>query len=91
MSRFRPALEPRPSPGETSEGVAKAWVNLWSLQKRPSGLVEPYELTRLREEARPIGLALEAVALEEIDLIVSRGGRRSIRRCGLTPMSWTGR
>ena len=48
-------MEPRPSPRETSEAIAKAWVNLWILQKRPSGLVEPYELTRLREEARPIG------------------------------------
>lgn len=57
-------------------------MNLWILQKKPSGLVEPYELTRLREEARQMGVALEAVAPEEIDLIVSRGGRRSIRRCG---------
>ena len=45
-------------------------------------MVEPYELGRLREEARRLGIALEAVAPEEIDLIVSRGGRRSIGRCG---------
>ena len=57
-------------------------VNLWILQKRPRGLVEPYELMRLREEARQLGIALEAVAPEEIDLIVRRDGRRSIRRCG---------
>ena len=59
-----------------------ASVKLWILQKRPRGLVEPYELTRLREEARQLEIALEAVAPEEIDLIVSRDGRRSIRRCG---------
>ncbi len=57
-------------------------MDLWILQKRPSGLLEPYELTRLREEARALGVRVEAVAPEEIDLIVSRGGRRSIRRCG---------
>ena len=57
-------------------------MDLWILQKRPSGAVEPYELTRLREEARHLGLRAEAVAPEEIDLIVSRGGSRSIRRCG---------
>ena len=57
-------------------------MNLWILQKRPQGLLEPYELGRMREEARSLGMALEAVAPEEIDLIVSRGGRRSIRRCG---------
>jgi gamma-F420-2:alpha-L-glutamate ligase len=58
-------------------------MDLWILQKRPSGLLEPYELTRLREEARELGIRVEAVAPEEIDLIVSRGGRRSIRRCGI--------
>jgi len=58
-------------------------MNLWILQKRPSGLLEPYELTRLREEARALSIRVEAVAPEEIDLIVSRGGRRSIRRCGI--------
>ncbi|MDP4881589.1 MAG: hypothetical protein NWR11_05510, partial [Cyanobium sp. MAG_137] len=57
-------------------------MNLWVLHKRPSGMVEPYELMRLREEARALDIRFEAVALEEIDLIVSRGGRRSIRRCG---------
>jgi gamma-F420-2:alpha-L-glutamate ligase len=58
-------------------------MDLWILQKRPSGLLEPYELTRLREEARALNIRVEAVAPEEIDLIVSRGGRRSIRRCGI--------
>ena len=58
-------------------------MDLWILQKRPSGLLEPYELTRLREEARELDIRVEAVAPEEIDLIVSRGGRRSIRRCGI--------
>ncbi len=58
-------------------------MDLWILQKRPSGLLEPFELTRLREEARELGIRVEAVAPEEIDLIVSRGGRRSIRRCGI--------
>jgi RimK family alpha-L-glutamate ligase len=57
-------------------------MDFWILQKRPCGAVEPYELMRLREEARQLGLRAEAVAPEEIDLIVSRGGRRSIRRCG---------
>ena len=57
-------------------------MNLWVLQKRQQGLVESYELGRLCEEARNLGVALEAVAPEEIDLIVSSGGRRSIRRCG---------
>lgn len=57
-------------------------MNLWILQKRPVGLLEPYELTRLREEARALDIHVEAVAPEEIDLIVSRGGRRAIRRCG---------
>jgi hypothetical protein len=46
-------------------------------------LLEPYALTRLREEARALNTRGEAVAPEEIDLIVSRGGRRSIRRCGI--------
>lgn len=58
-------------------------MDLWILQKRPAGLLEPYELTRLREEARALNIRVEAVAPEEIDLIVSRGGRRSIRRCGI--------
>lgn len=57
-------------------------MNLWILQKRPAGLLEPYELNRLREEARALDIHVEAVAPEEIDLIVSRGGRRAIRRCG---------
>ena len=75
-------MDPWPPTRENSGVLAEAGMNLWILQTRPSGLVEPYELTRLREEARPMGVALEAVAPEEIDLIVSRGGRRSIRRCG---------
>lgn len=58
-------------------------MNLWILQKRPSGMLEPYEMSRLREEARSLNIHVEAVAPEEIDLIVSRGGRRSIRRCGV--------
>ena len=58
-------------------------MDFWILQKRPSGPVEPYELSRLREEARFLGMRAEAVAPEEIDLIVSRGGPRSIRRCGI--------
>jgi len=58
-------------------------MDLWILQKRQSNLVEPYELTRLREEARALAIRLEAVAPDEVDLIVSRGGRRSIRRCGI--------
>jgi len=58
-------------------------MNLWILQKRSPGLVEPYELSRLREEARHLDVFVDAVAPEDIDLIVSRGGRRSIRRCGV--------
>ncbi len=57
-------------------------MDLWILQKRPPGAVEPYELMRLREEARHLGFRAEAVAPEEIDLVVSCNGRRSIRRCG---------
>jgi hypothetical protein len=57
-------------------------MHLWTLQKPPSGLVEPYESARLREEARELGLQLETVAPQQIDLVVSRCGRRSIRRCG---------
>ena len=57
-------------------------MHLWTLQKPASGLVEPYESARLREEARELGLQLEIVAPQEIDLVVSRCGRRSIRRCG---------
>ena len=68
---------------QTKHGVLAGFaMNLWVLQKRPTGLVEPYELTRLREEARALDIRFEAVAPEDIDLIVSRGGQRSIRRCG---------
>lgn len=63
--------------------LAAPAMQLWILQKRPSaGVVEPYELGRLREEARRLGVLLDSVDPQEIDLIVSRGGRRSIRRCG---------
>jgi|688.fasta_scaffold197387_4 RimK family alpha-L-glutamate ligase len=57
-------------------------MDLWILQARPTNQLEPYELTRLREEARELGLRVDVVAPQEIDLIVSSGGRRSIRRCG---------
>ncbi|MCS5692590.1 hypothetical protein NZK33_11410 [Cyanobium sp. FGCU-6] len=42
-------------------------------------MVEPNELTRMPEEIRQLGFALQAVAPEEIHLIVSRVDRRSIR------------
>jgi gamma-F420-2:alpha-L-glutamate ligase len=58
-------------------------MDLWILQARPAHPQEPYELTRLRDEARELGIRLEAVAPQEIDLTVSSGGRRSIRRCGI--------
>ncbi|MEB3266432.1 MAG: RimK family alpha-L-glutamate ligase [Cyanobacteriota bacterium] len=58
-------------------------MNLWILQK-PSGDEEPpaYEDVRFQEEARVLGITLDLVRSDEIDLIVTRGGRRSIRRCG---------
>jgi RimK family alpha-L-glutamate ligase len=58
-------------------------MKLWILQKQ--GLkADPvaYESTRFLEEARVLGIDLELVAAEEIDLIVSRDGPRSIRRGG---------
>lgn len=58
-------------------------MNLWILQRRPSDLLEPYEWTRLREEARELNVNVEIVAPADIDLIVSGGGRRAIRRCGV--------
>lgn len=68
--------------GVHSESPGRLFMDLWILQNRPMAVVEPYELMRLREEARGLGLRAEAVTPDEIDLIVSRGGRRSIRRCG---------
>jgi gamma-F420-2:alpha-L-glutamate ligase len=58
-------------------------IRLWILQR----LVDrteclSYEAARFIEEARVLGIQLELVASEEIDLIVSRGGARSIRKCG---------
>lgn len=35
-------------------------------------LLEPYEMTRLREEARSLNIHVEAVEPDEIDLIVMR-------------------
>lgn len=58
-------------------------IRLWILQRladRTEGL--SYEAARFIEEARVLGIQLELVASEEIDLIVSRGGARSIRKCG---------
>jgi hypothetical protein len=53
-------------------------MNLWILQK--SSADHPsYEEQRFREEGRILDIDLQVVAPDEIDLIVSRGGRRSIR------------
>lgn len=58
-------------------------LRLWVLQRLAVGTEAlSYEAARFIEEARVLGLELELVAAEEIDLIVSRGGARSIRRCG---------
>ncbi|MEB3352512.1 MAG: RimK family alpha-L-glutamate ligase [Cyanobacteriota bacterium] len=58
-------------------------MKLWILQK-PVGVegTPAYEDARLHEEARVLGIELETVAPDTIDLIVTRGGRRSVRRCG---------
>jgi len=56
-------------------------LKLWILQK-PSPAGPAYEELRFREEARILGIALEMVSPDEIDLIVTRGGRRSIRLRG---------
>jgi len=56
-------------------------MNLWILQKPMAG-GPSYEELRFREEARILGIALEVVSPDEIDLIVTRGGRRSIRLRG---------
>jgi len=73
---------PRMGPGQAQQ---QRWLvmNLWILQRRPSDLLEPYEWTRLREEARELNVNVEIVAPADIDLIVSGGGRRAIRRCGV--------
>ncbi|MEO1002904.1 MAG: RimK family alpha-L-glutamate ligase [Cyanobacteria bacterium J06638_7] len=53
-------------------------MKLWILQKACAAGAT-YEVTRLLEESRVLGIDLELVAPDEIDLIVTRGGRRSIR------------
>jgi RimK family alpha-L-glutamate ligase len=58
-------------------------MRLWILQRlvdRAESL--SYESARFIEEARVLGIELALVAPEEIDLLVNRGGARSIRRCG---------
>ncbi|MFM7642168.1 MAG: RimK family alpha-L-glutamate ligase, partial [Cyanobium sp.] len=58
-------------------------MKLWILQQLADGATDlPYEAIRFLEEARVLGIELEIVSSEEIDLIVTRGGARSIRRCG---------
>jgi RimK family alpha-L-glutamate ligase len=58
-------------------------MKLWILQKQgQTPESASYESTRFLEEARVLGIDLELVASEEIDLIVSRDGPRSIRRGG---------
>ena len=54
-------------------------MNLWILQKPMAG-GPSYEELRFREEARILGIALEVVSPDEIDLIVTRGGRCSNRQ-----------
>lgn len=56
-------------------------LTLWILQKA-AATGPSYEELRFREEARILGIALEVVCPDEIDLIVTRGGRRSIRLRG---------
>lgn len=56
-------------------------LTLWILQKA-AATGPSYEELRFREEARILGIALEVVSPDEIDLIVTRGGRRSIRLRG---------
>ncbi|MFM7754382.1 MAG: RimK family alpha-L-glutamate ligase, partial [Cyanobium sp.] len=51
-------------------------MKLWILLK-PSPAGPAYEELRFREEARVLGIALELVSPDEIDLIVTRGGRRT--------------
>lgn len=59
-------------------------MKLWILQSaRPArSSIPTYEEQRFREEAHILGTDIEFVGAEEIDLIVTRGGSRSIRRCG---------
>ena len=58
-------------------------MKLWILQRQAKEKeFLSYESARFLEEARVLGIDLDLVAAEEIDLIVSRGGARSIRRCG---------
>lgn len=60
-------------------------MKLWILQRHtPSMGVEclSYEASRFLEEARVLGIDLTLVAAEEIDLIVSREGPRSVRYRG---------
>jgi len=56
-------------------------MKLWILQQPFHGGAH-YEHQRFQDEARILGIDLEIVAPEAIDLIVSRGGRRSIRLHG---------
>ena len=58
-------------------------MKLWILQRRPEeeGPLA-YQDRRLHEEARVLGIELETISPDVIDLIVTRGGRRSVRRCG---------
>lgn len=48
MHLYRKSLEPWLL-RKNSDMVAEACMNLWILQKRPSGLAVPYELARLRD------------------------------------------
>jgi hypothetical protein len=58
-------------------------MKLWILQKQGQSVESAsYESTRFLEEARVLGIDVQLVASEEIDLIVSRDGPRSIRRSG---------
>lgn len=58
-------------------------MKLWILQRHADGAeLLSYEAARFIEEARVLGIDLALVSATEIDLIVSRGGARSIRRCG---------
>jgi gamma-F420-2:alpha-L-glutamate ligase len=59
-------------------------MKLWILQSAtsPSPTTPTYEEQRFREEAHILGTDLEFVGANEIDLIVTRGGSRSIRRHG---------
>ncbi|MCP9792830.1 RimK family alpha-L-glutamate ligase [Vulcanococcus limneticus Candia 3F8] len=58
----------------------KLWILQSASQASPS--TPTYEEQRFREEAHILGTDIEFVGTNEIDLIVTRGGSRSIRRCG---------